>query len=397
MNPPALPSISARVLVVLAPLLLLASSAHAAAREQVLHSFSGVASGGMTSMIFDSAGNLYGTVGPVAGGGGVFKLSPATNGQWNYELLYMFKYGYDGAYPQGTLVMDSSGNLYGTTWQAGFYNSGTIYELSPNAAGRWDFSVLHAFNGVDDGWGSDSGMVFDAAGNLYGNTSGGGVYGGGTAFELTRDSTGKWEYRNIFNFSADNGGVVTNLVIDTEGNLYGAGYSGLVELSPQADGSWAETSSYTFNSADGIGAYGELTRDSAGNLYLTNGGGGEFHGGTALQLSPQSDGTWVSTVLHSFESTPADGRFPASGLVLDQAGNLYGTTKSGGRLKEGTVFKLTNNGNGNWAESILYSFAAGADGYNPQTGLVLDQKGNIYGVTTWGGAKGQGVVFKIVQ
>ena len=396
MNLLALRSISARALAVCAPLLLLASSGHAAAREQVLHSFSGVTSGGMTSMIFDAAGNLYGTEGPVEGGGGVFRLSPAANGQWDYQLLYMFKYGYDGAYPQGRLVIDSGGNLYGTTWQAGFYNSGTVYELSPNSAGQWDFSVLHAFNGLDDGWGSDSGMVFDAVGNLYGNTSGGGVYGGGTAFELTPDSAGKWEYRNIFNFSPNNG-PVTNLVMDPEANLYGAGYSGLVELSPQVDGSWAETSSYTFTSADGIGAYGQLARDNVGNLYLTNAGGGEFHGGTALQLSPQSDRTWVSTVLHSFEATIADGRYPASGLALDQAGNLYGTTTSGGRLKEGTVFKLTNDGNGQWTESILYSFAAGSDGYNPQTGLVLDQKGNVYGSTTWGGAKGQGVVFKVVQ
>jgi hypothetical protein len=389
-------SILTRLSAASAVVLLAASSALSATHEQVLHSFSGVASGGATAMIFDSAGNLYGTANPGLAdtGGVVFKLSPISNGQWSYEVLYVFKNGYDGAYPSGRLVMDSSGNLYGTTGQAGYYNCGTAYELTPNSSGLWDFSVLHAFT-CSDGWGSESGMLFDAAGNLYGGTSGGGLYGSGTAFELTRDSNGKWAFHSIFNFTGN--GPTTDLVMDSEGNLYGAGYSAVFELSPQMDGSWAETSSYTFNTADGIYPFGRLTRDIAGNLYLTNTSGGEFHNGTALRLSPQLDGTWVSTVLHSFNASLPDGRTPASGLALDDVGNLYGSTTSGGGRKAGAIFKLTRDGNGQYTESLLYSFAPGNDGYQPQTGLVLDAKGNVYGATTWGGTSGRGVVFKIIQ
>ena len=392
MNLLGLRSIATRVLAVSAALLLFASSAFSAAREEVLHSFSGVVSGGATAMIFDSAGNLYGTANPYYSGGGVFKLSPGTNGQWTNQILYLFKDGYDGAYPSG-LIMDSRGNLYGTTWQAGYYQCGTVFELSPNSAGRWDFSVLHAFD-CTHSWGT-FGVVLDAAGNLYGGTLGGGLYGAGTAFELARDSGGNWQYNTIFNFS--NHGPQTNLVFDPEGNLYGANYSGLFELSLQADGSWVESSTYSFTTMEGIAPAGQLTRDSTGNIYFTNGGGGEFYYGTALRLSPQSGGTWLSTVVHSFGATLSDGRNPVSGLALDQAGNLYGTTVSGGRLKGGTVFRFTSNSNGQWTESILYNFATGNDGYQPQTGIVLDQKGNIYGATTWGGTSNQGVVFKVVQ
>jgi uncharacterized repeat protein (TIGR03803 family) len=258
-----------------------------------------------------------------------------------YSLLYSFRCSPDGHLPQTGLVRDPLGNLYGTTNAGGQYGDGTVFEIAPGGAER----VLHSFAGSPaDGAGSIlQSLVLDAAGDLYGTTTAGGEFGGGTVFKVT--ATG------------------------TESVLY--------NFCSQPD------------CTDGQFPQGGVALDSAGNIYGTTFWGGTYNSGVVFKLT--SDGTY--TVLHSFENSPTDGGFPTGNLTRDSSGNLYGTTDSGGAFSDGTVFKVTASG----AESLLHTFEGyPADGTDPYGGgLLLDAAGNLYGVTTQGGAYGFGVLFRL--
>lgn len=383
----------------------------------------------MGDLIFDSAGNLYGTT--ADGGlenpncinfycGVVFELSPS-GGSWTYTVLYYFTGGADGGQPHGRLTLDSKGNLYGTTYLGGTVvdgycstGCGTVFELSPSG-GNWTFTLLHSFDG-SDGVSPRTGLTPDSSGNLYGTTSGDGG-STNTVFELS-PSGGSWTFSTLYSFTNWDEGLFpySDLAIDSAGNLYGAtllgGSSGpncvhgdgcgtLFELSP-SDGSWKFSLLHTFKgvkegakSGDGVQPWGPLALDSAGNLYGTTNGGGEWPGfGTVFKLS-QSAGKWKEQILHRFSGH--DGQNPLGGVTVVK-GNLYGTTSAGDNCSNcGTVFQLTPNRKGSgWKFTSLYSFTDGADGGGPYAGVISDASGNLYGTTTYGGgAYNSGTLFEL--
>jgi uncharacterized repeat protein (TIGR03803 family) len=304
--------------------------------------------------------------------------------------------GTDGAYPQAGLVIDTVGNLYGTTNNGGTSGFGTVFELTPAADGSWTEKVLHSFGSGADGANPQAGLIFDAAGNLYGTTYEGGTNLYGTAFELTPAGGGNWTEKVLYNFGAGTDAAYPggSLIFDAAGNLYGittfggpAGSGTVFELTP-AGGGWTEHVLHNFNSlANGIFPYGGLTFDATGNLYGTTSTGGTSSGGTVFKLT--SGGT--ASVLHNFGGG-TDGAAPYAGLII-AAGNLYGTTSAGGTYSSGTLFELTPAGGG-WTETVLHSFGNGSDGATPYASLIIDVAGNLYGTTLSGGAYGGGTAFR---
>ena len=393
----------------------------AASQEQVLHSFGNGTDGQFpyASLISDGAGNLYGTTfqggiyNAPYGCGTVFELTPNGSGSWTEKLLRSFNCDSDGASPNANLLLDAAGNLYGTTTYGGLNNAGVVFELSPPQGGGWTETVLHTFGNGMDGANPYSGLIFDAAGNLYGTTSGGGIHYWGTVFELSTAGGGSWTEKVLHSFN-DNGTDAAEpyagLTMDRYGILYGTTpfggihYAGAVfDLVPQMNGGWQEQVLHSFgNGADGKFPYGGLVVDLLQNVYGTTRGGG-IHTcnnipnscGTVFEISGSTE-----TVLHSF-GNGNDGANPYAGLIMDEhTGNLYGTTVFGGIHGSGTAFEFTPNGSGGWTETVLRSFGSGTDGADPYAGLILDANGNLYGTTELGGihlcsGEGCGTVFEI--
>ena len=374
----------------------------AAGAETVLTSFPLGASGGANpeiTVILDASGNLYGTTtnGGTSGYGGViYKVSntgqetvlsnlpggpietelpfglvrdavgnlfgtTATNDTFlgivyeftntgQFTTLHQFTAPLDGFSPIGSLALDAQGNLYGATVKGGSFGEGTIYKVDP--AGNE--TVLYSFGGYNsDAANPAGGVILDGAGNLYGMTSSGGAFYSGAVYELTPSG----QERVVFSFRGMTGGYepVGSLAIDPAGNLYGATtFGGLI------------------NAPDYLGY------------------------GVVFKLDPNG----VQTVLYAFTGE-ADGYEPESGVTLDAAGNLYGTTSLGGNVDScalgvvdygcGVVYKITPAG----AESVLYAFTGGADGANPYASVTLDSQGNLYGTTLQGGTSEGGVIFKL--
>jgi uncharacterized repeat protein (TIGR03803 family) len=345
-------------------------------------------------------------------------LIPQKGNSWTEKVLHEFNpNGKGGANPSASLIFDASSDLCGTANEFGIHNSGTAFKLIPAEGGRWSESVLHPFNAGNGKDGSDpqAGLISDAAGNLYGTTVGGGTHGGGVVFELSPTAGGGWKETVLHDFShygKDGSYPWAGLVRDAAGNLYGTTSFGgtfdwgtVFELSPKAGGGWNETVLHSFNGnvrTDGYNPMAGLILDGAGNLYGTTYFGGAFGVGTIFELSPKATGGWKETVLHSFNNNGTDGYSPQAGLIFDTAGNLYGTTLIGGSGSCtyygscGTVFELTPQANGSWTERVLHSFNNdGTDGYWPYAGLALDASGNLYGTTWSGGALGNGTVFEV--
>jgi uncharacterized repeat protein (TIGR03803 family) len=246
----------------------------------------------------------------------------------------------------------------------------------------------------------------DNTGNLYGTAP----YGGSTAFELTHGSGG-WNEIVIHRFGVDKGdgaGPYAGLILDSAGNLYGTTYAGgtgcagdgcgtVYELTPVSGGGWKETVLHAFNNngKDGYAPGNQpLALDHAGNLYGTTETGG-CCGGTVFKLTPGSKGRWKETIIHNFRPG-ADGSFAGAGVVMDRAGSLYGTTDDGGdpNCGCGVIYKLSQNKKGKWAYTVLYRFN-GTEGAIPAGNLTLDKKGNLYGGTVLGGTTGNGVIFEL--
>jgi len=348
------------------------------------------------------------------------------------KVLYNFARGkLKGIWPEGGVILDAAGNLYGTANQGGNmetcsgYGCGTVFELSPGAGGTWTETVLHKFTGPDGAF-PDSRLTFDAAGNLYGTSWTGGNYdehcgggwGCGTVFELSPGPDGKWTEKALYTFCPSGGHCLDGfspeggVVLDAEGNLYGTVEEGaghfrgaVFELSPGPNGTWAETLLYSF----GDGAYpaSGVIFDNAGNLYgeATYGGGsgcGPDSGGCGaiFELSPSPrGGKWQETILYNFnDANGANGAFPGGGLIFDASGNLYGTTYGGGAHNDGTVFQLSPGANGTWTETVLRRFY---DDRSPN-GVILDAAGNLFGTSGVGGPGcdfeydwGCGTIFKL--
>ena len=417
-----------RALVVVVGTLVLVNGAWAASQEKKLYSFTGGLDGGRPAadLVFDNAGNLYGTTvtggnsGNCTGGcGAVFKLARDSSGKWQETVLYNFQAGADGKNPYGGVMIDKTGNLIGVTVAGGSGGicsgdgCGVVYMLT-RSGNTWNQSVLYSFTGGRDGAGPGSGLVLDKSGNLYGTTPSGGKpnacagLGCGVIYQLA-PVKGGWKENVIHTFTGGKDGATGSLgrlLFDKAGNLYGlaeiggdltcnppSGCGAAYRLSPLPGGKWKMATLYAFKGQpDASFPYGGLISDASGNLYGTTYFGGMTGAGSVFELKPGSNGKWTETVLYSFQGT-ADGGNPTTTLVLSSAGNLYGTTSAGGDSNgDGVVFKLTPSAGG-WKESVAHQFH-GADGANPNYGLVQDKAGNLYGVTPFGG-HGQGVVFQM--
>lgn len=395
--------------------------------EEVLYAFAGGVSGGAPyfgGVVFDNAGNLYGTAneggrmdcGEPDGCGTVFQLMPDGLGGWAENRIHAFGAKGDGYDPITTLIIDGLGNLYGVTLEGGAYGYGTVYEVSPVEGDGWSEKVLYSFQGGADGSEPLSPLVFDPAGNLYGTTVQGGAYSpptqGGTVFELAKGAGGTWSKSIIHSFGMGNDGVNPSggLTFDTDGNLYGAtvhgggtGKDGIIfQLTPASGGVWTEHLLHAFGgTGDGNEPVGGLVFDSKGNLYGAA-SGGEKGGGVVFELSPASGGKWKESILHPFGAIQ-DGVSPGN-LIIDSAGNLYGETFEGGiggciRGGCGVVYELSPAPGGTWKETILMDASASTDGGVPWGGLIFDESGNLYG-TTYGGsgtAAYWGTVFEVVR
>lgn len=388
------------VALTLAPALL-------AQTEETVYSFTGTADGGnpLSSLVMDAAGNLFGTtfVGGAFGAGEVFELTPSAGGGWAETVIYSFTGGADGANPYfADVIFDASGNLYGTTVGGGTHNLGTVFELSPTGSG-WSESVLYSFSGGMDGANPYAGLLLDTAGNLYGTTYGGGAYSVGTVFELTQGANGQWTEKVIHTFNGQDGNSPAGgLVFDRKGNLYGVtlgggdhGFGVVYKFTRGAGHAWTERILYSFTGGDDGGfPYAErLIFDHSGHLYGTTEGGGAFRLGTVFRLSPRGTGFWKERALYSFDGQVAAN--PYSGLVLDEAGNLYGTCANGnGETTVGAVFELIRESGGRWTEVNLHLFNR-QDGEFPEAALLRDAAGGLYGTTLLGGAYNMGVVFKV--
>jgi uncharacterized repeat protein (TIGR03803 family) len=404
----------ARVLMFLGLVLTLAALASAQSKFKVLHGFDGGDNGGAlgSALTLDKAGNLYGTAN-APGHGLLFELTQSAGGGWKEKVLHRFN-GNDASGPNGDLIFDSAGNLYGTSVSGG-NGYGTIFDLTSGRHG-WGLTVLYVFcsqYGCPDGAPPADGVVRDQAGNLYGTTVGGGPYYGGVAFELSPSASG-WSYTDLHDFDGDGqthdgGNPYARLTWDAAGNLYGTterggriGYGTVFEL--EAGNGWKEKILHSFRGStggDGQRPIHDVIFDSSGNLYGTTLDGGHFTCdgagcGTVFRLTPGPGGQWKETILYEFPN-PVDGANPTSRVVFDKAGNIYGT--AGGGIGScgggcGVVYKLAPQANGKWKYSVLHKFNFSDGGY-PGGGLIFDKKGNLYGTASIGGPGGAGVVFEI--
>jgi hypothetical protein len=416
-----------RGLAVIAVFLFAAGSLAAAQNEVELHRFRLGSDGAIPTgiLIADAQQNLYGVTegggggycqyrGKPSGCGTAFELTQLPGGRWREKVLYAFQGGNDGAFPDGGLVFDSAGNLYGTTEGGGGSTNcsvesdpgcGTVFELSPPAqqGGDWSETIIYRFITQFDGYFPNGPLVFDQKGDLYGTTSRGSNFNYGFVFELSPPVPGgNWTETILHTFGSSGDGEfpMAGVVLDEFGNLYGTTYGGgnaaqecafggcgtVFELSA---GDWTETLLYKFKGgSDGKAPNGTLLLAHGVILGTTMQGGGtncieSFGCGIVFLLGPPTlpTGAWTEEILHAFASG-SDGAIPASALVLDSALNVYGTTAEGGGSTNcvdsyadgcGTVFQLAppSSPGGTWSETILHSFQ-GDDGALP-SGLLLKE------------------------
>jgi len=388
-------------LALLCALTIPATQSAQAQTFSVIHTFSNGGDGYQpdAGLTLDSGGNLYGTTSEYSGPGTVFKMK-RSSGSWTLTTLFTFD-GFDGAIPLGRVVFGPDGALYGTARQfgeggigCGLAGCGVVFSLRPPqtfcraVSCPWTQTVLHNFTGQPDGdqpYYVDP--VFDGGGNLYVTTWEGGFYDFGGVFQLA-PYNGAWTESAIHSFAGENGEEpLSGVILDHAGNLYGttAGGSGNVyELSPSGSG-WTATTLYDFPHpiTDGEVPIGGLVFDQAGNLYGTTSTGGSGSGGTVFELSP-SGGGWTFSVLYSFSGAQYGG--PEGSLAIDAAGNLYGVTYADGVYGYGSVFKLTPT-KGGWTYTDLHDFTGGDDGAYPVGGPTVDAMSDVYGTSTYGGTE----------
>jgi uncharacterized repeat protein (TIGR03803 family) len=389
---------------------------------KVIHTFVAVQRGARpaAALTSDNSGTLYGTTytGSADGNGTVFALSPPSAGskKWIHTVLHHFNSDVkNGIFPDSSVILDAKGNLYGTTSEGGTNDAGVVFELvRPAIEGDpWKEIVLHRFTGASDGGTPHGSLVFGADGDLYGTAGFGGTSGAGLVFKLSPRDSGHWQETILFNFGNDAGGgyPYSRPIFDAAGNLYGTTLNGgntgngvVFELSPPArrgGAQWTETVLHSFDDAnDGVEPRMGVIMDSAGNLYGTTESGGNIGYGAVFEVSPPAGGgqTWTETVLYNFGFSPDGGSPGLSGLVMDESGNLFGTTETGGTLHHGVVFKLAppGQGGGSWTESVLHTFADSPDGAQPEAGLAFGAGGLLYGTTFYGGTTSEsGTVFKV--
>ena len=394
------------ILLTIVTLTAILSSGRLVAQLQVLYIFG---SGHPYGLTWDAAGNLYGTtqLGSMQEDyATAFELSPKSGGGWAEKTLHVFATGAEFS----GLTFDSSGNLYGTEINAGITKAGLVFKLTPMPDGHWDESVIYNFNAshVLGGYNPYGGVIADAAGDLYGSTSSGGGEDCGVVYKLSPSSAGGWTEKILYTFRIRSSGgckPYSNLISDLAGNLYGTTDFGgtqdlgvVFELSPTASGLWKETVLHSFTISGQVvqGSNTGVVIDQAGNLYGIMGSRNGTSFGTVYELSPQVNGGWAWKVLESFPIGSPSPLCPCSNLTLDAAGNLYGSAPYGGLYGGGVIFELTPKTDGTWQTAMLHSFsgASGIQGNYPSP-VVLDSSGNLYGTTSYGSTYGDGMFFVI--
>lgn len=431
------PISSASLLVgLLAASFFFAIPAAHAQNYSVLHSFSNGSGGAWpwSEVTLGHGGHIYGTTfhggnrGQQAcqddleeqGCGIVYDLYQR-NGNWMFDTLFAFQFQ-DGAYTHQGVIFGTDGALYGAASFGGqnappncsLDGCGTVYKLQPSSARpstalvSWRLTPVYDFIGTNyDGAGPSSGLVLDAAGNMYG-----GNYGGpnncGVVYEFSRSGNGL-TFTDIYNgFTCLEGNVGIGpggFVFDSAGNLYGTTFYGGTHTScmaAQGCGSvfkltntgsgWVETTLYEFDEATDGGFPGGLVMDAAGNLYGGTESGGPGNGGTVWELSP-SNGGWTFNVLYTFQHSTNNAGVVGR-LAMDASGSLYGMTASEGAFGLGNLFKLTPS-DGSWTYTDLHDFAGGNDGSGPLQGPTLDANGDIFGTTSFGGVGNFGTVWEM--
>ncbi len=408
-------------------IVLLANDAQA--KETMLYSFQGAPDGSQpwSALIADQHGNLFGTTnlggtGSCNGGCGTqVELSPQGK-SWSESVLYSFRGGTDGAYPNAAVVMDARGNLYGVTEQGGtgdcsdqnFTGCGTVFELTPQKNGDWSESVLHSFQGVPNGrqksdasW--PNALILAPQGQLIGSAYNGGSCPppydscAGAVFELTKHH-GTWQEKIIYNSDEATNGP-SGVLLDDKGNLYSvASFGGPENLGeifmltpPSGKGEWAATDLYDFqNQNDGALPVAGLALDAAGDLFGAS-SGTDSVAGNVFELTPAGNGSWTESVVISFASV-GNGYYPSQGPIPDSKGNLFGETEIGGKTDNGIVYEASPK-NGGWTEKVLHGFSGGSDGSEPLGGVLMGKDGTLYGTTAAGGTdscfNGCGAVFRI--
>jgi uncharacterized repeat protein (TIGR03803 family) len=391
--------------------LLLTTLAYAG--ETVLYTFQGGMDGYRPNgpLVADTAGNLYGTT--FYGGdancqflcGTVFELSPDGHRGWTETVLYRFTGGTDGQNPYAGLILDTQGNLFGTTLGAGAGDCvpkcGSAFELSPGAKG-WTFTLLHAFEGGKDGGVVVGGLTSDPNGNLYGTTESFGPAGYGTVFRFSRSGKA-WAFKTVHAFGLDQYGAAPQgpVVVDTAGIIYGATVGGgayssgvVYSLTQNAKGHWTEKVLHSFPGGKAPGnPIDGLSSDSTGSLYgiATN---LADRRPLIYQLSRNSKGKWTETTIYNFHYFDDPG---VGNVFINQAGSAFGF---GGAVRDsdGSIYELSRSGH-LWTWTLLYNFQGFSGGINPAGSPIVDGNGNIYGVTDQGGSgctrnAGCGTVFE---
>jgi uncharacterized repeat protein (TIGR03803 family) len=333
-------------------------------------------------LVMDGSGNLYGTTGK--------------GGTYNYGVVFKVAQGsgtvtalanFNGVQPSYGLIMDGSGNLYGATRNGGPYGAGTVFEV---AQGSSTITTLASFNGTNGKWPWVCTLLMDSSGNLYGTTKNGGLNNDGAVFEFAQ---GSGTITALASFTYTTGDQpLAGLIMDSPGNLYGTtfgggayGYGTVFEV---AQGSGTITVLATFNGVSGGNPGARLLMDASGNLYGTTNSGGAYGYGTVFEVA---QGSGTITTLASFNGSNGSG--PYGDLILDTSGTLYGTTSGGGGYGNGTVFGLPQGSN----TIIALDSFNGTNGSSPKAGLIMDSSGNLYGATGGGGAYGDGTVFEVVR
>jgi len=401
--------------LLLALLILYSLVAQGQNHFKVLHAFGAGKDGAgvWDSVTLDAQSNLYGATGGggTHGDGTVFRLTPMPDGRWRETILHNFpSTTIDGGGPFGGVLVDAKGNLYGMTMSLGTHDRGVAFQLAPSRGG-WREEILHSFcsrPSCEDGGAPWGNLIMDSNSDLYGT--------GYVAFELTRHPKGWWGDTTIHLFTGKNGdgsGPQAGPIRDAAGNLYGTtlyggggplcadGCGTVWELSPPDTpsnaASWTEHILHRFGFSDNDGVWpglGQLAMDPEGNLYGTA-NGGKYRSGVVFKLARPavgSDQKWQETILYSFTGG-ADGAV-SEGVILDNGGNLYGTTGAGGTFGNGVVFRLSPTGDGSWKYTLLHTFN-GYDGAEPVANLTIGPDGKLYGTTAIGGAHGGGVVFQL--
>ena len=355
----------------------------------------------------DAAGDLFGmtATGGAYGYGAVFELVNNRGGGYTPVTLLSFSNTPGVAGSDSGVIADAAGNLFGTIPSGGAAGDGAVFELVNHGGGAYTPVTLLSFNGANGALPS-AGLIADAAGNLFGTTAAGGANGDGAVFEIAKAGAGYASTpTTLFSFDGASGaGPASGLIADAAGNLFGVtpsgganGYGTVFELVRDGGGVYTPVTLLSFNGADGRFASSLIT-DAAGNLFGTTSSGGAYGYGTVFELV-NNGGGYTPVTLLSFNG--ADGANPGGGLIADAAGDLFGTTGEGGAysapgLPRGTVFELVNNGGGSYTPVTLLSFN-GADGAGPVGSLIADAAGDLFGATAGGGAAGDGTAFEITN